>query len=514
MDYTHVISQSATKLKIELYQNQLSLIYQMEKLESEQLVEKENGFRKTLIGINAEKSGYGKTLGMVGLVARDKMVWDLEVPFVHEIIESFSANLIQNVTIKRFDKIKCTLILVHSSMINLWKKEFEYTNLSIATIISSKELEKIKITDHDVVLVNTTMYNSLLNIYPKFAWKRFIYDEPGVFKVTNMREIRAGFYWLVSSDPQELMICKHRKRTRNFMDEIMPYCQEVTEQLFTGMIIKNKEEYLSSLNLIPSITNNTYEYFPLITSDNKVYNEMSKLINTGKIEDAVLLVGGKVTNNIIEFLNDKEKTKTKILTEKFTNIFTANCTICYDTVKFPIIDINCENVFCVECLVKWLVNSSTCPLCRIKLNPEKDLVYIRCETTPLIRISRHERAFEIINKNKLGKFLVYINFDGSEYKFLLDLLNVNKINYINIYGFPSVRNKVIKEFKSSLHTRVMLFNSNTQLYKIASIEFQEITDIIIYNEDIPKDYQNVFISRAQRIDRKVPLNVHYLKAHI
>ena len=61
-------------LNVTLYQHQLASIYKMEKLELDNLIEiSNNKFKKTKVGINADITGHGKTLSMVGLILRDKI---------------------------------------------------------------------------------------------------------------------------------------------------------------------------------------------------------------------------------------------------------------------------------------------------------------------------------------------------------------------------------------------------------------------------------------------------------
>ena len=62
-------------LRRTLFPHQLSLIYKMEKLEVEKVVELGGIKKETLIGINSEMTGYGKTMSMIGLIVRNKSEW-------------------------------------------------------------------------------------------------------------------------------------------------------------------------------------------------------------------------------------------------------------------------------------------------------------------------------------------------------------------------------------------------------------------------------------------------------
>ena len=88
-------------LKIKLFKHQLASIYKMETLEREQMIECGINIKETRLGVNADHTGYGKTLSMIGLICRDSMIWDLDVPFVQETITTESAGLIRNREINR-----------------------------------------------------------------------------------------------------------------------------------------------------------------------------------------------------------------------------------------------------------------------------------------------------------------------------------------------------------------------------------------------------------------------------
>ena len=71
-------------LKVNLFQHQLAIIYNMENLEREKIVYKNDLIIETKLGINSDIAGYGKTYSMIGMILRDKMVWDIQIPYVIE----------------------------------------------------------------------------------------------------------------------------------------------------------------------------------------------------------------------------------------------------------------------------------------------------------------------------------------------------------------------------------------------------------------------------------------------
>jgi SNF2 family DNA or RNA helicase len=221
-DYENIPTVSQPFLNKTLFKHQLASIYSMEKLEREKVVLYDKGLKETRIGINADDTGYGKTLSMIGLIYRDKMEWDMEVPFIHETISTESAGLIRNREIKRYDKLKCTLILVSPSIVSQWEEEFLHIDLKVKTVSTRRDVDCVDLEDCDVVIVSTTMFNYLEMSYSRYVWKRFIFDEPGHLRVIGMKEIVAGFYWFVSATP-EAIITRHQNCRGSFMKKFSLY---------------------------------------------------------------------------------------------------------------------------------------------------------------------------------------------------------------------------------------------------------------------------------------------------
>jgi hypothetical protein len=82
------------ELKISLYPHQLASVYNMEKIEDERRIIKDNIIYETNIGINSDMLGYGKTLSMITLIQRDKMKWDMSSTYTSEKVNSYSMDRI------------------------------------------------------------------------------------------------------------------------------------------------------------------------------------------------------------------------------------------------------------------------------------------------------------------------------------------------------------------------------------------------------------------------------------
>lgn len=536
-------------LKKTLFKHQLASIYQMETLEREKIVQFTWGVKETSLGFNADITGYGKTLSMIGLIARDKMEWNLDIPFVKEVVITESAGLITSRRIERYDKLPTTLILVPTSIVSQWQKEIEYTNLKVKIIESRKDVETVSVEDYDVVIVTTSMFNNLAISYSQYAWKRFIFDEPGHVRVSGMKEIHAGFYWMVTATPEDINL-RHRNCRGSFMKKIIGEEWYKIEDQFAGMILRNDLAFVQASFNTPQ----TYHHYhkclqPVLKAVfGIVSNTIQTMIAAGNIEGAVSALGGKNTENIIELVRkelteemssieqdiiihrdikkddkkleiallslDSVKNKLDQLSCRFESMLKDACSICTGKLKNPIMEPSCQNLFCGECLLTWLHRKQSCPLCRAVVSTN-ELVYIKGPfkeevvsndkqktMTPL------EKVNEILTTKKDGKFIIFSEYDAT-FKPICRMLKESEIIFSLVVGNRNSREKSIENFKTG-DARVIFLNSN---FNCAGINLQEATDIILYHE-MSRNTQNQIIGRANRIGRLVPLNVHHLELDI
>jgi SNF2 family DNA or RNA helicase len=547
----HCVTQPE-KIKTRLFKHQLTSIYNMERLEHDKMIYTDDYIKEINLGINADISGYGKTYSMIGLVSRDKMEWDMKIPFVNETVTVESNGLVKIRKIERFNKLPCTLILVSSSIINQWQNELENTTLSFTSIKTKKDIENVIIENHDIVLVIPSMYNNLVKSYSKYVWKRFIFDEPGHLRVSGMKDIKAGFFWFITSNPNSI-IPYHQSCRGSMMFKIITNNNSNTfEEQFKDVIIKNDEDFIKSSFLMPKTNYKDYYCFqPIFNVINGMVNPViQKMIDTGNIEGAISSLGGSKTRNIVELVKRKKweeievvkshinihtiKNNTKriehynsllknlehdltIIDERFSNIMSnQNCHICMNNMSKVIMEPNCQNLFCGECLLKWLLKNNTCPLCRCEI-VLSDLIYIENDKEPKYNtnnvvnnpiLMKTDQIIKIIESKKDGKFLVFSDFEGS-FKPICKNLEKNNIKFIILKGDPTNRSKIIDEYKNG-EVNVIFLNSTIDS---AGINLQETTDIILYHE-MNSINKNQIVARAERIGRTEELTIHQLLVHI
>ena len=530
-------------LKIKLYDHQLVSIQKMEELENNNIIDKTTYTKETQIGVNSDIIGHGKTLSMIGLIVRDKIEWDIEIPFVFEKINTFAKGRIKERHISRFKKLPATLILVTLNIISQWENELNYSNLKYTTIKNKKHIDELDPYNFDVIIVSPTMYNNLICNFPTYAWKRFIFDEPGNLKIPGMKEIFANFYWFVTSNPNS--ISKLHRNCKGFMKDIINNSWTDFDIQFQDVIIKNDPEFVKKSFKMPDIIHLYYTcYQPILNViKNLIDPKVKTMIEAGNIELAISYLGGKKTDNIVELVKNKKReelieinAKIEIyrlrnsednlenyqnkkniiidqinnLEKKYNSMLNDTCPICYDTINKPVLEPGCQNIFCGLCFFKSIEIRKKCPLC-IRDVDLKDIIYIKKDNEIINEIivkknivTKIDKIIELI-KNKInGKFLIYSEHSETFYP-ISKALSDNNIQYLQIKGNIKTREKHIEMFKNG-KISIIFLNSNDDC---AGINLQETTDIILYHA-MSDPIEKQIIGRAARIGRENELYVHHL----
>ena len=529
-----------SELNIKLYDHQLVSIKRMEKMEETRSLIKKDWVKEFKIGINADPTGYGKTLSTIGLLVRDNMEWDTDMPYIENILE-MNTNLIKTNTINRYEKIICNLILVSPSIIHQWEKELSYSNLNIICINTKKKLENLELENLDVVLITPSLYNYLIQMYSKYAWKRFIFDEPANIRVPNMKKVQAGFYWFITATPFGIWQ-KHYKCSNSFIKNIIGEDFFQFKKEFSDLIVKNDIEFINKSFSIPKTLKFKYECFqPILKLVNDfVTPSVKRMLEANDIEGVISLLGGVKTDNIFELLKSnkiKDIKQLKIrkelhilknqntliqkcdkqiiklenevveLDKRFSNFKDHNCSICLNKIVNPVLESNCNNIFCSSCLLTWLSKHTSCPICRKTINVQK-LIYMTQNQDKNPIPTKEETILKLLQENPDNKFLIFSDYNAS-FNSINKILKNNKIDFVQLKGNTVTRAKNIKMYKEG-KLRVIFLNSK---YDGSGINLQETTDIIFYHQ-MSKRNETQIIGRAQRIGRKNTLKLHYLISNI
>jgi SNF2 family DNA or RNA helicase len=390
---------------IDLYPHQITSVNNLENIELKKRFElRDEFFIDTTMGIFGDLPGYGKSISIVSLLARDKMEWNLEEQFEYEeVYESGpSSTYMLKCKIKR-EKLDCNLIVCSTSIIGQWEKELKHSSICYHTIVKKADIN-MDPNDYHVVLCSSTMYNHLIDKFQTRVWKRFIFDEAASTHIPSMKSVYAGFYWFITATFPMLNKIKGRA---HFIRKIFG---NMTSSVFNSLLIKNDDEYVKASFSMPVPRTIIHEclnpgVFGVVRDI--IPRDIVEMISAGDISGAIKFLGGGETDkNLIDvvtnkkqeeltnakqkvkkYLKDKNKDTThadrydkwvkkeKELTdqlesikERFDKILEDPCSICQSDLDKPIMVPCCQNIFCGVCLFEWLKNHKTCPLCRQNVN--------------------------------------------------------------------------------------------------------------------------------------------------
>ena len=216
--------------------------------------------------------------------------------------------------------------------------------------------------------------------------------------------------------------------------------------------------------------------------------------------------------NLTEWSEKKKRINEQIndIEDKFKNILNEPCSICLEKLEKPLMEPNCQNIFCGACIFKWIENKNSCPLCRTIVDISK-LVYIQDEKLDISEskqeklMTKSEKIIDIIQKKPNGRFLIFSE-EQESFNIISNSLIDHDILFVEIKGHVKTIEKNLDYYRSGI-IKVLFLNSNTSA---AGINLQGTTDIILYHQ-MSTNNENQIIGRANRIGRDIDLDVHHLQ---
>ncbi len=510
-------------INIPLFLHQLKSIEDMENLETEKEISLNTTiYINTKLGVLADLPGYGKSLSMIGLISRtkDKKSERNEVSIekikYHDYVSVVKTDILQ--------RVNCSVILVNVSLMGQWVLELNRTLLSYIAIHKTTDIENIDLSKYDVILVSSNVYNVFCQVYKKKYWRRFVIDEPSSLKM-SMDEIYADFYWLITGTPDELYL----KRTTGFLNDLLP--QDI--DTFNHLIIKNDDNIVMSSYNMPKTRNIYYNckgcissLFEGIVTDNVLEMiqalNINGVFNSFGVEDSTTMTIYEAyrirkQKRLDELNSDKVKKTEKIETiENHISLFNDrilryimqnNCVVCNGGYKKGVYVVSCcQQIYC-GCLNNL---TDSCPLCK-----SREFENIEMQVKDILSTSledykqdtdaktKIEKLLDIIEPHK--KILIFSNYNET-FNIIKRFLDEKKHNYLELRGTKEKRDNVIDSYKFG-NVNILLLNT---IQSGAGLNLQETSDIILFHKI--HDYQKIqVIGRANRIGRKIELNVHYLE---
>ena len=530
---------------VSLYHHQEISIKNMQSLEkSREITLTDNTKMTTDIGVFADNVGYGKTLSMLELIKRDNEPYNTHKIFEHIDRDIWCNNHFSRVSKTFYQRVKATLIVVDKVIFKQWQEEInKIPQLSCYYIHNSKTLETTIDTfqTHDVVLLVADFYNKLMLDYGYVAWKRVVIDEPQQINISNMKKPTACFFWFMTSTPELVKYQKKRTKSPNFIKDVCDVWEKWNILKF--ITVRNEPEVLTQSFTMPSTKHFYYKcYSKIYNMIQGIENEcIMNLIRNNDIKEAMRILGAKSTDNLYNFLLLKKNRQIKVLREhllfhqanndtpsmtsistkieqlennihtlqnRYHELINGGCSICSEQLSNPILETSCQNLFCGKCILTWMAQKQTCPLCRVDIN-ETNLISIeeKVEEKEVRVHSVRSKEDVIMNLVSLPdkKFIIFSENDKS-FDVIKKLLSENNYKFVDVKGH-------ISEIQTNLDLyryhdmNILLLNAK---HNGSGLNLVETTDLILYSE-MSHHLQEQVIGRANRIGRTKELNVHHLQ---
>lgn len=498
-----------------LFEHQEKSIQCMSDLERTQKISlSPTDFLTTKVGFLSDIGGYGKSLSVLGLIARTLTLEPLvDSPYYHETIRH--SDYVQRVSMQQIEPLSCSLILVSVSLLSQWKQELNRTTLRYEIVYSKSEVEYLNFKELDVVVVSHTLYNLFAKIYSKKLWNRFIIDEPASLGIV-LEPIHAQFYWLITATPEELI---YEHKCRGFLQDLIPeYSNDAIP-----LIIRNEEQFIKKSFDMPPTEYIRYNCFSIAKYFEEIVNKsVRECLESGNVQMVINMWcggGGSCSNQTMTIYDayiHKQIRKIAELREKEQDhedggkiqerISEIQMQISSLRSRLPL-----GGNMVTKCCHNFFFESKTmelCPFC--KASPFAYLTfqnYVSCIGAEIKHVDVHkmDMMMKIVTDCLTKKDSKILIFSNQNETFTIIKRFLPPDSFLELKGSKTTRDNTLDAYRTG-NTHILLLNT---VSAGSGLNLQETTDIIIHHT-INEYTNSQVIARALRIGRTKPLRVHYL----
>ncbi len=495
-------------LRTSLFCHQLASIYQMEQLEKNSQIWLNNTmYIKTEVGILSDLAGYGKTLSILGLIARSSSETEDEV---FRNVET-GTPMCRRVKLVPLHTASGTLIVTNASLVAQWESELQKTSLPHRVVHNRRDVDGL--TGDGIILCPSNMLHILVSAFANTLFRRIVIDEPVTLKIAGFGSVCAEFMWLVTATPYDLI---GRARPK-YLAEILPNDSDLVGRI----IVKNPDNFVRSSFCMPATHHSYLETTDLCPKVLKgiIPDSAYAVLESGNVgrflsHCGIKRAGSRHFLNLVEDkLRDEQDSRLDALRDRLQSVSKLECVICSDAVRTPTITSCCHQVGCASCFAAWLGLASACPLCRSNITCD-NLTALETESTLAINDtsvrprSKLSILEDVLNKILLSaerprKVLIYAHYEQSGKQ--LQTFMGTDYKWADLRGTRGHKERVLQDYRDGNLSILLL----TCVVDSAGFNLQNTTDVILF--DKPSEYvESQVIGRALRVGRTSELKVWHI----
>lgn len=531
-------------------------------------------YMRTTIGVYGDKVGSGKSHVMLALITGDKGM----VRANPTRLQTFAEGRIHLSELEYMRPIKTNLIVVPHTLATQWESYVQpltHAGMKILVVSRMRAIDRLaacNVAEYDVVIVTSSFYDNLARLFTYMGVKlwRVIIDEADTIAISSMVLVKACFTWFVTASYGNLIFPMGNMRYEALLRQNVATARGVTHQgfirsLFMGLynnlprghlkrlIVKNTDDFVeNSMNtrlvshvMVPSLTPHSIRVLTgvvdrvvleclnagdiaaaveQIAPENRHTGQSVVALMAASYVDRVEVLGRKIETaardgrmDDVENLSCLEKDlQHKIACMRTRLLDDDVCCICLEETKVNAVVPCCATKMCLECVAMWVLQRSSCVLCRRPLT-FSDLHVIQPSGDHALEAkvivdkdvfgvhNTKMQNLEVIMRLHAGpKTLIYSNH-GKSFEEICQCLSRLGKTYDYIRGGHKQISNTIEAYKDD-RIDILLVNSN---YYGSGLNLENTTDVMMFHA-LNTEIEKQVVGRAQRMGRTHDLRVWHL----
>jgi hypothetical protein len=476
----------------ELYPYQKRELVFLEKMEQSMYcpVTLEEKVVRTKFGLYTTCEGSGKTRTLLALIQKSHS-YENQINSANVYANDVVVIGVKNPDVIYSNYHNVTAIIMPNHLLKHWINECNSLDIKYT-------LDKIEEATQ-VILVPMKSLTKFYTKYETCAFRRVVADQAEQLKISTASPLKTTFIWFVSSCPENLIfLSRYRTKwpffAKYFKSFNLPWVKvnDVTVQTDSKVVDSFKRT-------LCQVEKNIVECYCPRDVEKQRRLMFNTLIAKEEYEKAYVHLGFDFSGN----KNIPLKYKNKADEEDA-------CSICYEQPATFVGMECCGNVFCVKCIVSWLKQNMSCPLCRRK--DIKPMMYVKNEICDLLKEVKPKKLYtkldavlQIIKDKPDGKFVIFNMWDYTFWDMSEMLWSHGISNKVLKGPVESVLN-----YHNKGYVQVLL---TSEYFKGCGLSIPWVTDVILYSvQDMnAENIETMFISKIISSENVHNISIHALE---